>query len=453
VASTWKALTVIVEFDGAARSVRLDGGVSPLSAAEDCLTRSVDDAAMPLRGIVNTYQAGIEMSPAGATVLSVDKQYRDDAAPPIRPGDLLLIIQMTSEPGGSAGLYEYALATSDASEGRLSVTGAGLGGGLINAYGTDGLFQVVRVPTFADVTTGEGLTAGEWDGRTGGVLAFDATQGVTVEAPIEVIARGAEDEVASKIERSSLRLLMGNGRGGVSGGIVAIRTSSFNGSNGISVLGKGNTEGGSLLLAAERADLSALKVQVSGQGDEPGGTFLSTGPPAYANVSGNPEGFVDTAMTMGRVAGIGLGVGCLPEVTISVSTSTPAVPRANGVLIGYQISVSNAAGRGTAENVDVRDFLPTNFGLESTSLVRLLGGASRPTESNPDRQEPSPTWSTFTLPAGAGVEIYFTATLWPGTPLTVIENEAVATYTSLGSSYTATFAGNSSSLDDVVILG
>jgi uncharacterized repeat protein (TIGR01451 family) len=171
-----------------------------------------------ITGIVNTYyQPALQSVTAGTrninmmAVAAKGKVTKNDlpvsATNPvdidIKPGDLLLIIQMqdatitnsNSDTYGSGnalyqgsghsnmgktGLYEYAIADSTVS----SATGGGvlkLKKALMNDYvssaptTTSGQkrFQVVRVPQYASITVDGTLYATPWDGNVGGILAVD----------------------------------------------------------------------------------------------------------------------------------------------------------------------------------------------------------------------------------------------------------------------------------------
>lgn len=84
---------------------------------------------------------------------------------------------------GNSGIYEYVVATNSValSGGTLNFRGAGSGNGLVNNYTSAAAtassgqrrFQVVRVPQYANVTLSSTLTALEWNGRAGGVVALD----------------------------------------------------------------------------------------------------------------------------------------------------------------------------------------------------------------------------------------------------------------------------------------
>jgi hypothetical protein len=169
----------------------------PAESAGQCATPGRDGTAT-LNGVINTYYPGSgTASGSGAITLGA----ATGAATPIAIGDLVLIIQMqdaainstntgaygdgvAGDPAtgwtalNSAGLYEYAVATSAVplAGGSLTVSSP-----LINTYtqaaptATQGQrdFQVIRVPQYVAATLTAGLTAAPFDGSTGGVLAFD----------------------------------------------------------------------------------------------------------------------------------------------------------------------------------------------------------------------------------------------------------------------------------------
>lgn len=163
-----------------------------------------------LGGVVNTYYPGVGTAPAGATTVNVDTAAIRGASTTadIVAGDMLLVIQMQdadfnqdndSDYGDGAGgtytgagytnlndtgRYEYVVAQS-MTGGAITIRGAGTGNGLLNAYATAArvdsggtrtpqrTFQVVRVSRRGTATMQGTLTASAWNGRTGGVLAFD----------------------------------------------------------------------------------------------------------------------------------------------------------------------------------------------------------------------------------------------------------------------------------------
>ena len=61
---------------------------------------------------------------------------------------------------------------------------------LVHDYDLTGAVQVISVPLFADARVVDTLTAKVWDGTTGGVLALRVSGELTLEAPIDVSAKG-----------------------------------------------------------------------------------------------------------------------------------------------------------------------------------------------------------------------------------------------------------------------
>ena len=130
---------------------------------------------------------------------------------PISPGDLLLIIQMqgadfnsdnsqlygagisNSGPDflgatgytniNSVGLYEYVVAQNyvPLSGGLLNIIGACSNGGVLNNYynqehtdtNVQKRFQVIRVPSFNNLTLSNDIITSAWNGKVGGVIVVD----------------------------------------------------------------------------------------------------------------------------------------------------------------------------------------------------------------------------------------------------------------------------------------
>lgn len=143
-----------------------------------------------LSGIINHY-AAVEAIDYCDNTLTVS----DTAG--FAPGQALLLIQMqgaeintdnSSGFGnitslGSAGLYERARI--------LDVNGMAirLEKALLNAYDLAGAVQIINMPAYDQAVVTGTLTAKAWDGSTGGVLAFSATQ-LTLQADIDVSGKG-----------------------------------------------------------------------------------------------------------------------------------------------------------------------------------------------------------------------------------------------------------------------
>ena len=99
------------------------------------------------------------------------------------PGDQVLVIQMT---GNGAGQYELATVTS-AGSGVISLASP-----LQHTYTTGGASraQVLKVFQYRNVTVRNGgeLTSRQWDGNTGGIIAFKVRDQLTVESGGQVSA-------------------------------------------------------------------------------------------------------------------------------------------------------------------------------------------------------------------------------------------------------------------------
>ena len=173
--------------------------VTALSVVPSCATGVLGPGGT-LGGVVNTYYPGTATAAAGATSITLGAA--TGAATAIAAGDLVLVVQMqdaaidstnTSSYGdgtagggagstavNNSGRYEYVVATNAVplAGGTLTIA-SGLSVTYTNAAagGAQGQrrFQVVRVPQYANATLGSALTAGRWNGSSGGILAFDVT--------------------------------------------------------------------------------------------------------------------------------------------------------------------------------------------------------------------------------------------------------------------------------------
>ncbi|MDC0709814.1 Ig-like domain-containing protein [Stigmatella sp. ncwal1] len=157
---------------------------------------------MSTQEVVNHYAALAADAPSGSRTLRLV-----DLAmlPGVGRGDLLLILQVqgaTLHPQaiptpegevlelGSAGRYEWVEVTGVDADGQaLEIRGRGPGGGLRSAYSASGHAQAVWVPQYQKLTlTPRGvLTAQDWNGSTGGVVAVAAD---TVQLDGTITARG-----------------------------------------------------------------------------------------------------------------------------------------------------------------------------------------------------------------------------------------------------------------------
>jgi uncharacterized repeat protein (TIGR01451 family) len=151
------------------------------------------------------------------------------------------------------------------------------------------------------------------------------------------------------------------------------------------------------------------------------------------------------------------GPACLPIITPTKTTSTPLVTNGpGGTNAIYTLSVSNAAGLGTAIGLNVSDVLPAGFTYASTGGIVLSGGANRTSISDPTAGDPIPSWGVFELPGGGQIEITFTVDVASTVPDGTYQNPATASYldpqrSTLGGT-TSSGYDPSSSLGDVTVV-
>ena len=222
-----------VFFSSTSSKISLPSFIEPVNAQATpalCAVPGKDGVGAPA-GVINTYYPGIGTATAGATSVSVGAIDVNGAPTAITAGDLLLIIQTQDatinftntdaygdgvggdvpalaaggiQPsngasgftGGTAGRYEYVVATGSVAAGSVPIIGTN-GGGLINSYSsaaataTQGkqAYQVVRVPQYSSATLGS-ATSSYWNGDTGGIVAYDVAGNLNLTGSINVDGRG-----------------------------------------------------------------------------------------------------------------------------------------------------------------------------------------------------------------------------------------------------------------------
>ena len=158
--------------------------------AVSCIWASSLFAQVNISGVINTYTAV-------DSVNNCTNQVYTTSAAGFSVGDRVMLIQMkgaqinltnTASFGNinaynNAGNYELAT-ISDISGSVVSFAN-----GILRSYSDLSAIQLVRVPVYDDVTINGTLTAAEWNGTTGGILAFQADV-VTFSADIDVSGKG-----------------------------------------------------------------------------------------------------------------------------------------------------------------------------------------------------------------------------------------------------------------------
>lgn len=151
--------------------------------------------ATSLSGVINSY------TPISA-ITAANKTLTVGSTSGFAANDKVLIIQMqgasidNTSPAtnanfgaitayNSAGRYEIAEISSITNATQLDLKIA-----LINTYNLTGSVQLVRMPVFSNATIDGLLTAQSWNGTTGGVLALQVNNTLTLNADIDVSALG-----------------------------------------------------------------------------------------------------------------------------------------------------------------------------------------------------------------------------------------------------------------------
>lgn len=189
------------------------------AAAQVCALPGSAGDVVVAGGIVNTYwtPAAGSYGP-GSTSISLGGQR--GAAATLAEGDLVLVIQMQcadidssdtlaygdglgGEPaagyrdplsGCIAGRYQFVRAGAGSNNAALDLTGSPLTASYAQADATvtagRRTFQVIRVPQYANVALNGTVSAPEWNGTSGGVVAIDAAFTMTLNGSINVDGLG-----------------------------------------------------------------------------------------------------------------------------------------------------------------------------------------------------------------------------------------------------------------------
>lgn len=291
--------------------------------------------------------------------------------------------------------------------------------------------------------------------------------------------------------------------GGRGGGMVIIRAGTVSGSGTISANGSpgigadndgggGGGAGGSIMVVANSGAITAFTLRANGgkgadawptqaangnpgerhgPGGGGGGGFIAYTSSTTSSITGGANGITTTSsdsygsaagsagatltITATNVPGSSSGAQCVPVLTVTKSTSTPAVN--SGGSATYTITTANAANTSDAQSVAISDVLPGGFAYASTVSVTLAGGATRPSTVNPSVGATTPAFSVFTIPSGGSVAIAFTVSI-PGTASGTFQNPATATYldpkrTTVSGTTTASYNSASSTAEDVTVTG
>ena len=336
----------------------------------------------------------------------------------------------------------------------------GGGGGGSNNNGTDG--GIVNAVTLVPPSpAGRTLppTIGAANGAAGGISSSGAPGGgvvllrtgnLTAGAGAAITARGYD---AYNVSGGS----DGAGGGGAGGSISVISAAGTGSGLALNAAGGGGGYsdyfdhgpggGGGGGFVATSANLTAVTTNVAGGalGYDGccGGTAGNGSPKPYSSVGGT-GGLA--SVSAGSPLGVATGSACLPQLTVTKSTSTPTVTLPSGTTAQYSINVSNAITSGAAYGVSLNDVLPAPFGLQAiaeTGSVSFAGtntSGLTPTAANLSGNTTTavfgaggtgnaPTVSSFTLFPGGSVTVTFTVNINSAALGATFQNSASTTFT------------------------
>ena len=294
--------------------------------------------------------------------------------------------------GGGAG------AENSNSAGTTASGGAGGGVVMVRAGAIAGTGSIFANGAAGQTQTGNDAAGG--GGAGGSVLVWSNAVGGAVGALTVNVSGGVGGN--SFVGGATAH----GGGGGGSGGII----------RSTGALGGASTVAGGANGITNTGDLPAGASSAHGASGGGGGTstIIATDPPGFES-----------------------GPRCLPALTVTKSTSTPARTFGVDTIANYSITVSNAVTVGTASGVNVVDNLPAPFTYTGAAnvVVALSGGATGPagplTGVGADPVTIGTAGGTaansFTLPPGGSVTLTFPVNL-NGAAVGTYQNPAVANY-------------------------
>jgi len=300
--------------------------------------------------------------------------------------------------GGGAGDFNDGLATGDFSSGApgggivLVRAGRVQGSGSITANGFNGRSS----DPAASADSGGG-------GGAGGSIVLYVRDGL-LPAGLTVTARG------------------GNGGNNINAAPPDNETD-----------GPGGGGGGGVFLS------NASGASVDLAGGQPG-VIVGSSNPFNGSSGGAAAGGIGVNLPIGAgdVPGANGGAACLPQITVSKTTSTPLRTQGVDTTATYTITATNAAARGTAFGVSLDDDLPTPFQQDLVGVVPVFAPAacgSGPSPVSSSAADPAvfgtpggTAANSFTLPASCSVSLTFNVNL-NGAANGIYQNPATVRFT------------------------
>lgn len=339
-------------------------------------------------GVINAYTPVIQIDGTCTNQIEVEN------ISPFAEGDRILLIQMkgaeidldnTSSFGdivdiGSAGLYEFCTVAFIVPLTNTLV----LENQILNEYNLDGKVQAVLVPQYENATVVSSLLAQEWDGDTGGVLAFEVEGTLTLEASINCTGQGfrggeASENFFSPGNCASMNYRFPNNpqRGGEKGEGISIFAENFNTGRGAPVNGGG---GGNNLNAGGGGGSNF------GQGGLGGNEWTGCTSAAVGGLGGKPLDFSGRLFLGGGGGGghqndsqgtAGENGGGIVFIQANNLTSNGFIISANGDSVDAESGIDAAGGGGGGGTIilDVNSY-------QDQSSISVAGGSGGSVNNN-----------------------------------------------------------------------
>ena len=153
--------------------------------------------AQNISGIINNYAAVVSI-PACVPCSNYCNQFGISSTAGFSVGDKVLVMQMKGAKVNLSNTAAFGGINSYANAGGYEFkTISGITGSVISfttqispIYNVANSIQIVRVPKYTNPTVTGTLRAQDWNGSTGGVLVFDVSGTLTLQADIDVTATG-----------------------------------------------------------------------------------------------------------------------------------------------------------------------------------------------------------------------------------------------------------------------
>ncbi|WP_299754290.1 T9SS type A sorting domain-containing protein [uncultured Pontibacter sp.] len=269
-------------------------------------------------------------------------------------------------------------------------------------------------------------------GAAGGGIVFVRAGSVTGTGTVNASGASANNTVAND----------GSGGGGAGGSVLITATSGLSsiavnvaggngGTNtgGDSNHGPGGGGGGGVVYANGNLNSANITAGAAGR------TFNNT---SFGALNGS-NGKVIQNVSLATLTNSASGAACLPNLTVTKTTSTPLLARTAGSAItaDYAITVTNTGG--AAQGITIQDVLPSGFSFDSHLSFAGSGysfdnggnattGAVSASSTHTNAGTTTVTYSSFTINSGGSLTIHFKVNVPSSVADGTYQNPATVTY-------------------------